>query len=211
MNSKRLRQLQDDFLARYPGGFAHPELQAVGKKHKFSAMVEQTRAAFGDERAFDDEEAASEAMIRLISRASMVSMFEKPKFRDFVRALRKEEKAELVQALRAQLHGDEQAGFEAMVDALDEGKLAKWSLLTILPNYFRPDEEVFVKPTTAKGVIASLDLRGLTYKPRPSWTFYVEYRRQILSMRALCDPCLAPSNAAFSGFLMMAIKPRQTG
>lgn len=204
MNLDRLRQAEGDFLSLYPGGFAHPELQALGKKHKMEQMVAATQQAFTPE-AFEDARQITEDMIRLVSRASVVSVFEKPKFRDYVRALAPKSKQALAEALRQQLHGDQQTGFEAMLEILSAGKLAKWSLMTVLPNYYRPDEEVFIKPTTAKGVIKTFELENLEYKPRPSWAFYTAYRRQILQMREAVDESIAPSIAAFCGFLMMSL------
>ncbi len=99
-----------------------------------------------------------------------------------------------------------QGYFESMLALLQSRKLAKWSLMTILTNYFRPQDDVFVKPTTAKGVIATLELENLIYKPAPSWEFYQEYRTQINYMKTLVDSSLSGSNAAFSGFLMMTMK-----
>lgn len=80
-------------------------------------------------------------------------------------------------------------------------KLAKWSLVTAIPYYYHPDREVFVKPTTAKGVIATFGLAVPPYNARPSWAFYEAYRAQILAMRDLVDASLKPNNAAFCGFL----------
>ena len=93
----------------------------------------------------------------------------------------------LAEALYEQLHGDQAAGFEAMVEQLKPMKLAKWTLLTILPLYFRPNHEVFVKPTTTKGIINLLEL-DMQYKPLPSWTFYREYRDLINKIKGEVDP-----------------------
>ena len=93
-----------------------------------------------------------------------------------------------------------------MVEILKTGKLAKWSLVTILPNYYHPDEEVFVKPTTAKGIIAHFELENLEYKPTPTWAFYQRYKNTILKMKTNIDESLAPNNAAFCGFLMMSLE-----
>ena len=104
------------------------------------------------------------------------------------------------------LHGKQQMGFEMLLSILKSRKLAKWSLLTILPVYFHPQSEVFVKPTTAKGIIDYFELSGLTYRPLPSWEFYNGYRRQILDMKSRVSPSLSPNNAAFTGFLMMSLR-----
>lgn len=80
----------------------------------------------------------------------MISMFEKPKFRDFVKTLNNKELKQLCDGLKAFLHGNQQRGFEDMVEILRLGRLAKWSLVTIIPNYYHPDQEVFVKLTITK-------------------------------------------------------------
>lgn len=204
MNKEKLLEAEASFLQTWPGGFNHPDMQAIGRKHKMEQMIAMARDCFAKAR-FSDAEAVTGCMTKMVSRTSMVSMFEKPKFRDAVKAMNKTQKEALANALRLQLHGKGQRGFVAMLECLRPYKLAKWTLLTILPNYYRPDDEVFVKPTTAKGVIDYFELEGLVYKPQPSWDFYLDYRDAVLEMRALLAPSLAPNNAAFSGFLMMSL------
>ena len=141
----------------------------------------------------------AENMVRIVSRSSMVSLFEKPKFRDFVKTLDENEKAFLVNALREMLHGRQQAGFEAMVEILKTGKLAKWSLVSIIPAYYRPTREVFVKPTTAKGILRFFEIDDPVYSPTPSWDFYRKYRKLMNDAKKEVDRSLSPSNAAFFG------------
>ncbi len=200
----KLRQAEMQFLASYPGGFADPELVKVGKKHRMEQMVALARECFSP-RACEDVAASADNMVKVVSRSSMVSMYEKPRFRDFVKRLREPEKAFMVGALHQLLHGDQQSGFEALVDILQTEKLAKWSLVSIIPAYYAPDTEVFVKPTTAKGVIRYLEVTTLEYKPRPTWGFYCGYRDLVNQAKRQVDPSLSPSNAAFSGFLMIAL------
>ena len=104
------------------------------------------------------------------------------------------------------LHGKQQMGFEMVLSILQSRRLAKWSLLTILPAYFHPHDEVFVKPTTAKGVIEYFELAELKYRPQPSWSFYKAYRRQIIDLKARVSSSLGPNNTAFTGFLMMSLR-----
>lgn len=204
MNLEKLKQAEDHFLTRFPGGFEHPEMVAIGKKHKLDKMVTQAQTAFALEN-FSQAETIVESLIKIVSRSSMVSVFEKPKFRDHVSTLFPQQQHILVDGLKELLHGDANMGFDMFLDVLLEGKLAKWSLMTICQAYFRPLFEVFVKPTTAKGVIQYFELSDLTYKPRPSWGFYEEYRSVINEMKSQVDPRLSPSNAAFSGFLMISL------
>lgn len=205
LNIETLKQAEARFLARYPDGFDNPEIQQIGKKHKMDAMVAFTQGAFS-KKAFRDTEKICEDMVKAVGRSSMVSMFEKPKFRDFIKRLSPNEKQFFADALKKLLHGKQEAGLEAMVDLLATEKIAKWSLVSVIPAYFSPDDEVFVKPTTVKAVIKELELAELIYKPRPSWTFYQAYRKVVNEAKQYVDKSLSPSNAAFSGFLMMTLK-----
>lgn len=204
MNLKKLKRAEEDFFGLYPGGFENEDLQAIGKKHQLQKRVAEAQQAFGPE-AFTNVDQIIEDMTRLISRSSMVSMFEKPRFRDTVKVMDGIRRAELAAGLQEWLHGDAEQGFEGMLEVLLESKIAKWPLMTILPNYYKPMDEVFIKPTTVKGVIKHFELDDLVYKPRPSWAFYRDYRAAILRMRDRVDPSLAGSNAAFCGFLMMSV------
>ena len=204
MNLQKLKQAEAAFLERYPGGFKHPDMVAIGKKHKMDATIAKAQESFAKNKFRNTHEVIDE-MARFIGRSSMVSMFEKPKFRDFVKSLNSAEKEALASGLRNQLHGNQQKGFEMVLSVLLSRKLAKWSLISVVPVYYKPDDEVFVKPTTAKGVIAHFELEGLEYKPQPSWEFYAAYREQILKMKKKVKKSLAPNNAAFTGFLMMAM------
>lgn len=204
MNLEKLKHAENVFMQRYPGGFAHPEMVAIGKKHRMDKMIEFTQSSFA-KKNFRDTQDILDDWIKLVSRSSMVSVFEKPKFKDFVASLTPKEKNRLVAGLKEQLHGSEEKGFQMILELMLMAKLAKWSLISICPVYHKPQDEVFVKPTTANGVIAYFELEGLIYRPQPSWNFYVAYRNAITQMKASVDPMLAPNSAAFSGFLMMSL------
>ena len=208
MNKKKLALAEAHFMRLYPGGFDHPDMQAIGKKHKVERMTALAQEEFAKGK-FRNPETVAEAMVKIVSRSSLVSVFEKPRFRDSVRIMSHSEKDLLTTGLEEFLHGKRQAGFELMTEALVPWKLAKWSLVTVIPNYFRPQDEVFVKPTTAKGVIEYFELEGLDYSPRPNWAFYKNFRAEIDKMKPLVDPALSPSNAAFLGFLMMSFMAAQ--
>jgi hypothetical protein len=178
-------------------------MEQIGKRHQVDKMTKMAKDVFARQQ-FNKPNAFVESLSKLISRSSMVSMFEKPRFRDMVNDMNSDERAELTEAFRKLFHGNQRKGLEAVVEILARYKLAKWSLVTIGLVYYRPQKEVFVKPTTAKDIIAKLEL-NLDYKPRPYWEFYEAYRAAIISIKDKVDPSISPNNAALTGFLMMSL------
>lgn len=207
MNLKRLREAEALFLQRYPGGFAHPDMVEVGKKHRVDKIAEQAKELLAKKK-FANPGQALDDIVKIVTRSSMVSMFEKPKFRDYVNGLSRDDREYLLGGFKRLLHGnlkkgEKEKGFNEILDVLVEGKLAKWSLMTICPMYYRPEQEVFVKPNTTKGVLRRFEIEHLVYNPRPNWEFYVGYKALIEEMKSKVDPALSPNNAAFTGFLMI--------
>jgi hypothetical protein len=206
MNLIKLKQAEQAFLRRYPGGFDNPEIIATRvKKHKPNQMLALARESFSKEN-FELPDRIIQNMVKVITRSSIISVFEKPKFRDFANGLSPDEREFLSNGLEQVLHGNEQTGFEMILDLLKSEKLAKWSLMTVCQTYFHPHRDVFIKPTTVKGVIEYFELAGLQYKPTPTWAFYDSYRSAFLEMKSKLDPSLSPTNPAFSGFLWMSIR-----
>jgi hypothetical protein len=205
MNVKTLRVAEEKFMMMYPGGFDNPEMVEIGKKHKVDKISAQVQEDFIVEN-FKDIEEMSEKIIKIVTRSSMVSLFEKPKFRDHVRSLSMEDKTLLVEAIKELMHGDEEKGFNQLTTMLKPYKLAKWTLVSVFLAYYRPTYDVFLKPTTVKGVINTFELEGLKYSPTPTYEFYVKYREAINEMKTKVDGSLSPNNPAFSGFLMMVME-----
>lgn len=204
MNLSKLRDAEAQFLFRYPGGFENEEMQQViAKRHNVVKLSEFAATALA-KKNFTKPGTLLDDIVKIASRSSMVSMFEKPKFRDYVNGLSRNDRELMVAGYKRLLHGNQERGFNEVLDVLSEGKLAKWSLMTIHLHHFRPQKEVFVKPTTTKNVIRQFELEDLEYRPRPSWSFYERYRSVIDDMKAQLDPSLSPNNAAFTGFLMMS-------
>ena len=96
-----------------------------------------------------------------------------------------------------------------MLDMHLHYKIAKWAIVSAVPFYFSPRREVFVKPTTAKGILAFLEVDDLHYNATPSWEFYNGYRHLVTEIKKQDSPSLSPTNAALTGFLMMSLKRGQ--
>lgn len=205
MNIEKLKMAEAGFLASYPEGFADPGLAPIRKKHNVDKLTGFAQANL-TRAHFNRPEHIAETLVKIISRSSMVSMFEKPKFRDFVASLNNHEKEHLALAFEKRLYGRaKRAGFEEVLGMLSYYKIAKWPIVSAVPYYFAPKKEAFVKPTTAKGIIAYLEVDDLQYKPMPSWEFYRGYLKLLDQVKKEVHPSLSPSYAALSGFLMVSM------
>jgi len=194
---------EEIFLMHYPG-FQNPEILATAKKHKVGKLIDLTRESLSQD-SFKDPIVATEGVQKIIARSSMVSVFEKAKFRDMVKEMSNEEKKELSEGMYELLHGNQEQGFNRLVAFLQNYKMAKWTILTACLFYSNPSVEVFIKPTTTKGVIKYFELEGVEYRPLPYYEFYMEYRKQINEMKEETHELLRVDNAGFCGFLMMAM------
>jgi hypothetical protein len=202
MNIKRLKEAEAAFLARFPKGYGDPGMEKIRKSHNVDRLADFTRANV-TEAALSRPQGFADILLKIVSRSSMVSRFEKPPFREFLDALSSKDKRDLAEAFRKRLFGRKQReGFEAIIDLLDRYKLARWSLVSAVPFYFAPSKEAFVKPSTARRIVTFLDMEALHYNPRPDWAFYVGYRKLVLDIKKNVDPSLTPNNAATTGFLM---------
>ncbi len=203
MNINKLKIAEENFMTLYPEGFNSPEMIEMGKKHKMPQTVDFAKTNFAEDK-FDFPGIVLEQMIRLVSRSSMVSVFEKPKYRDYIRGLEPKEKYLLADSLYQMLHSEQETGFNIMLNLLTNANLAKWTLITVFRAYYNPDYDIFIKPTTTKKVLSYLEIDDIKYKPRPSYDFYCRYRDYINEMKTAVNPSLYPNNAAFLGFLMMS-------
>ncbi len=202
MDIKTLKQFERKFLKEYPGGFEHPEMLEIAKKHKMDKLINLAQSSFS-ENAFNNPLEICSSMVKMISSSSLVSIFEKPKFRDFIKSLPKSKKKQLSEALHTLLYVNQKVGFEEYLAILTPPKLARWTMISVIPAYFRPKKDLFIKPTTTKNIISELEL-PLKYSPRPTWGFYKKYRSEILRMKKQVNKSLTPNNAAFTGFLMIS-------
>ena len=206
MRIDKLFELQGDFFARFPDGFDDPEMVKIGKKHNVSRLSEQAQEMFAESK-FGMPESIVQNMILLIKRSSMISMFDKPKFRDAVGSISPSERELLADGLYELLHGKKEQGFDQILEQLVALKLGRWSLISAVPYYFDMKENWFIKPNTTKSILKYFEMdKELVYKPRPSYEFYRDYSQFLTDLRDEADPKLSPSNAAFTGFLMMSIR-----
>ena len=205
MNFKKLKEAEKGFFELYPDGFEDKALQRIVKRHNTAKIGESVREMFAHDN-FAFAELICENFAKIVSKSSLISLFEKPKLRDAVKQMSIEQKDMLSIGLYELLYGDKQDGFESIVDVLSLYKLAKWSIVTLIPYYFARDENFFIKPTTTKDIIAFFELEALQYKPKPSYEFYERYTKALTKMKAQVESSLGADNAGFTGFLKSMIE-----
>lgn len=204
MNLDRLYEAEAKFLQVYPDGFDDPAILAIRKKHNVDTLVKFSKETLTRLNC-QKPDFVADTLLKIVSRSSMVSRFEKPPFKDFINTLGPDERKMLAIAIEDRLYGKKKAGFEQMLDLLVHHKVAKWTVLTAVPFYFAPRREVFVKPNTAKGILKALEVDDVVYSPTPNWEFYRGYKKVLTQVKKEVSPALSPSYAALSGFLMMSL------
>ena len=97
MNYMKLKEAEAGFLQRYPDGFADPEMASIKKKHNVNKLTEFAQQSLCRAN-FNRPELIVESVLKIVSRSSMVSRFEKPKFKNFITSLNSHEKQALADA-----------------------------------------------------------------------------------------------------------------
>jgi hypothetical protein len=205
MNLQKLKEAEANFLDFYPKGFEDEGLLPIIKRHNTAKIGESVREMFAPE-CFARAEEICESFAKIVSKSSLISLFEKPKVRDMVKQLSMEQQDMLSIGVYELLHANKEKGFEILVDILSAYKLAKWSIVTLIPYYYARDKAFFIKPTTTKDIIKFFDLQGFVYKPRPTYEFYSKYTKVLEEMKSQVSPLIGADNAGFTGFLMMTMK-----
>jgi len=204
MNVNKLKWAEKRFFDLYPDGFESEELKTTLKKHKVGKMSEFAKEVLS-KKAMKREVETMDNITKLIGRSSLVSVFEKMRFRDLINESDVLFKREFVHAVYTMIHENQENGFNQVVSLLEPYKLAKWPIVTVLLTYYNPTVEVFVKPTTVKRIISVLELENILYTPKVNYEFYVGYREAFNKLKEHVSPSLSISNGHFSGFLMMTL------
>ena len=119
MNINKLKIAEAHFLQSYPDGFADAGLEKVGKRHRVDKMTVFAKEVLA-KKEFDKPNTLLENMVKLVSRSSMVSLFEKPKFRDMVNDLNSDDRVRLVASCKKLYHGNQKKGLTEVVEFLAE-------------------------------------------------------------------------------------------
>lgn len=205
MNLKKLKELESEFLYRYPQGFEDKIFFPTMKNFNPDKLEEFAKDGLKKEN-FSNPNLVVDNFFKTIQKSVFVSLFDKLKLKDTLSNLNSYEKDMLSIEIYELLYGNKKDGFDGLVKFLARYSLGKWTLVSIVPYTINRQEEYFIKPTTTKNIIKTLELKDLIYKPKPSYEFYENYTKILDEMKSKVDKSLTFDNVAFTAFLKVAIE-----
>ena len=205
MNLVKLKDLESEFLCRYPKGFEDEHFFPTIKKFNPEKLEEFAKDALKKEN-FSNPNLLIEGFFKTIQKSVMVSLFAMLKLKDAISSLNFYEKDMLSIEIYELLYGNKKEGFEGLVEFLAQYNLAKWTIISVAPYCLNRHSEYFIKPTTTKMIIKYFELKELIYKPKPSFEFYENYSKALDEMKSNLHDSLTFDNVAFTSFLKVAIE-----
>ncbi len=205
MYLEKLKDLESEFLYQYPEGFKDEHFFPTMKKFKPEKLEEFAKEALKKEN-FSNPNLIVEGFFKTVQKSVMVSLFDKLKLKDALASLNSYEKDMLSIEIYELLYGNQKEGFEGLVEFLEQYKLAKWTIVSIVPYSINRQTQYFIKPTTTKNIIKYLELKDVVYKPKPTYEFYKNYTGYLDEMKKEVSDTLTFDNAAFTAFFKIAIE-----
>ena len=205
MNIEKLKEYEAEFLEQYPNGFDDRNFSSIMKTYNPLKLEEFAKDALKKEN-FQNPSLIVNGFLKVVQKSVFVSVFDKLKLKDMIATLNSYEKDMLSIELYELLYGNKKKGFEGLVEFLSEYKLAKWTIISLIPYCINRDEDYFIKPTTTKNNIKTFELEDCIYKTKPSFEFYDKYTKALDIMKSSLDKSLSPDNVGFTAFLKVAIE-----
>jgi hypothetical protein len=204
-NLDRLKELESEFLHQYPTGFEDAKFFPTMKKFNPQKLELFAKENLNKE-CFSNPNLVIDSYFKVIQKSVLVSLFDKLKLKDMISSLNSYEKDMLSIEIYELLYGNKKEGFEGLVEFLAQYNLAKWTIISVVPYYLNRHDEYFIKPTTTKNIIKYLKIDEITYKPKPSYEFYKNYKEILDETKLLLNKNLSFDNAAYTGFFKVAIE-----
>ena len=205
MNIEKLKEYEAEFLEQYPNGFDDRNFSSIMKTYNPIKLEEFAKDALKKEN-FQNPSLVVDGFFKVVQKSVFVSVFDKLKLKDMIATLNSYEKDMLSIELYELLYGNKKKGFEGLVEFLSEHKLAKWTIISVIPYCINRHQDYFIKPTTTKNIIKTFELEDCIYKTKPSFEFYDKYTKALDIMKSSIDKSLSPDNVGFTAFLKVAIE-----
>lgn len=208
MNLEKLKDCEERFFEYYKDGFEDEKLAKTVKLFntiKFQTLVKNSFAL----ENFSNIEYISQSFFEILLKSPLISFYERDLIKNALKNFTNYEKDMLSIYLKDLLYEDLEESikdsFDELVELLASKNLAKWHILTLIPYYFAPNKNYFLKPSTTRNIVKYFELENIKYKPRPSFEFYKDYTKNLQKMKNIVNPILRDDNGRFTGFLRLAM------
>ncbi len=132
MNLDKLKNLESEFLCRYPKGFEDEDFFPTIKKFNPEKLEKFAKDVLKKEN-FSNPNLLIEGFFKTVQKSVMVSLFDKLKLKDAISSLNSYEKDMLSIEIYELLYGNKKNGFEDLVEFLAQYNLAKWTIISVTP------------------------------------------------------------------------------
>lgn len=197
INKQTAKSIDQMFLTIFPDGLEDQTWNDLGKKHDPTKIFKVLENELSEKELKKllkqkDYETICEVTTKLVKKCTVVSVFEKVAFSNFIA---KETSAEFCNALYNFLYNYSEESFESFVSVLSKHKhsknanAAKWPIISFLKAYQDPNSYVILKPNTVKAVAKALEF-DIEYSPRPNYNTYckvLEMVKQYQSVSSICN------------------------
>ncbi len=185
------------FLNRFPDGLDDVEFVGLGKKHKPDNVIKAVNTELSKENLQKlinkkDSKTICEISLKLLRRASVLSVFEKVAFSNFLS--HEEIQKDFSNYLYDFMYNFNKENFEKFTLLLARYRMekntncAKWTIVTFFIAYLDQEKFVFVKPTTTKAIAKALDV-DIEYSSYPTFETYEKVYNMIYDFRKESELC----------------------
>lgn len=202
------------FLKRFPNGLEDEEFVGIGRKHKADNLIKAVNEELSKKNLDNlinkkDYKTICEIALKLLRRASVLSVFEKVAFSNFI--AHEEIQEDFAKALYNFMYDFNEQNFERFTLILARYRsekncnCAKWTVVSFFVAYLDPERFVFIKPTTTKAIANALEV-DIEYQSYPIYTVYEKVYNMIYEYREQSDICKGQNIMLTEAILYCAIK-----
>lgn len=189
------KEIIKKFKILYPNGFEDEKWKEGEKKYKvekINSFVDNNISKKIFENYINTNQTGKiiELIEKIISLSSVVSVFEKIAFRNFINEANNKIIDSFAILLNNMLYGkDFEENFDSFSDFLVSNKylgkntnIAKWTLVTSILAHIKRNEEVLIKPNTAK-YISKILQKPFYYISVPNIITYNDYKKIVMEFK----------------------------
>jgi hypothetical protein len=213
---QRYKDIDKYFMKAFPKGLDDPNWLDLSKKHASYKKVidifknELSEENFNEYLLRESYKPLIDATLSVINKSTMVNLFEKIAFRNFVDS--NANPKDFLEALYNTLYVDYKTHMAALVKELGKFKslknanAAKWGIVTCFLIHAEPNLHVIVKPTTTKAIALFLNT-DIAYSATPNIESYEKIKNMILDFKKNSALAKGENNIITQAIMYVAINP----